>query len=190
MSAKPISRKAVPALAIAMALLAAMLAWCVPKAYAEPGNNQPYIERSWQDGVYGYTHRRLRKAKRSISRLVAQGTLFTYLDPELTREGPLPSTNNRIEGGVNAQLRALLRNHRGMSLVRRVKAVFWWCYMHTENPAPAKEILDSMPTDDDSNLLYRTYSGHPEREDGGPEWGDGVVWEELHHRTPYPYVDY
>ena len=28
----------------------------------------------------------------------------------------------------------MLRNHRGLSPMRRVKAVFWWCYLHTESP--------------------------------------------------------
>ena len=121
------------------------------------------------------------------SRLVSQGTLFTYLDPELTAEGPLPATNNRIEGGVNAQLRDLLRNHRGLSLMRRVKAVFWWCYLHTEDPLPAREILKVMPTDEDIDLLYRTYAVGPKRDDGGPEWGDRIVWEELHHKDAYPF---
>ena len=35
-----------------------------------------------------------------------------------------PKTNNPIEGGVNAQLRRLLRYHRGMSVEKRIKAVF------------------------------------------------------------------
>ena len=25
------------------------------------------------------------------------------------------------------------------------------------------------------------------REDGGPEWGDRAVWEDLHRRDPYPF---
>ena len=79
------------------------------------------------DGRRVYTHERLRKARRSLSSLASAGTLFTYLNPELTKAGPLPSTNNRIEGGVNAQLRAVLRNHRGLTSLKRVKAVFWWC---------------------------------------------------------------
>lgn len=144
-------------------------------------------ERSYIDGRRAFAHERLRKARSSLSRLVSQGTLFAYLDPALTKEGPLPRTNNAIEGGVNALLRDMLRNHRGMSLMRRVKAVFWWCYLHTEHPLPAKEILSSMPTDDDIDFLYRTYSAHPKRADGGPEWGDRVVWEELHHKGPYPF---
>ena len=60
---------------------------------------------------------------------------------------------------MNSQLRAVLRNHRGLSLVRRVKAVYWWCYMHTECPLPAAEIVRSMPTDADIDLLYELYSG-------------------------------
>ena len=139
------------------------------------------------DGRRVFTHERLRKARSSLSRLVSAGTLFTYLDPALTAEGPLPRTNNPIEGGVNAQLRDMLRNHRGMSSMRRVKAVFWWCYLHAESPKPVREALGAMPTDDDIDLLYRTYSAGPKRDDGGPEWGDRVVWEELHHRDPYPF---
>lgn len=118
---------------------------------------------------------------------MSAGTLFTYLDPTLAADGPLPRTNNPIEGGVNARLRDMLRNHRGLSLMRRVKAVFWWCYLHTESPKPARDVLASMPTDDDIDFLYRTYSASPKREDGGPEWGDRAVWEELHHGDPYPF---
>ena len=75
-------------------------------------------ERTVVDGRREYAHARLRTARSGLNSLVSKGVLFTYLDPELARQGPLPRTNNRIEGGVNAQLRAVLRNHRGMSLVR------------------------------------------------------------------------
>lgn len=142
---------------------------------------------SYVDGRRVFTHERLRRARSSLSRLVSQGTLFTYLDPELTKEGPLPRTNNALEGGVNSQLRDMLRNHRGMSLMRRVKAVFWWCHLHTEAPGEAREILSRMPTDADIDFLYRTYAATPKRDDGGPEWGDRAVWEELHHKDPYPF---
>ena len=139
------------------------------------------------DGRRQYTHERLRRARSSLSRLVSRGTLFTYLDPALAAEGPLPRTNNPIEGAVHAQLRDMLKNHRGMSSTRRVKAVFWWCYLHTESPRRASDMLSSMPTDDDIDLLYRVYSASPKREDGGPEWGDRAVWEELHRKDPYPF---
>ena len=66
------------------------------------------------DGKKVYTHERLRKARRGLVTLINQGTLFAYLDPKLTAEEPMPAMNNRIEGGINTQLRALLRDHRGM----------------------------------------------------------------------------
>ena len=30
-----------------------------------------------------------------------------------------------------ARLRAMLRDHRGLNIERRIKAAFWWCYMHS-----------------------------------------------------------
>lgn len=144
-------------------------------------------ERTAVDGRREYAHERLRKARRALVSLSNSGTLFTYLDPELAAEGPLPRTNDRIEGGVNAQIRAMLRNHRGMSELRRVKAVFWWCHMHTECPLGAAELLGTMPTDADIDLLYELYAENP-RESDAPSWGDGLVWRELHRSTPYPYA--
>ena len=59
-------------------------------------------DRTVVDGRRVYTHERLRRARSSLSSLVSAGTLFTYLDPALAKAGPLPSTNNMIEGGVNS----------------------------------------------------------------------------------------
>lgn len=143
-------------------------------------------EKSCIEGRLVYTHERLRKARRSLVTLLNTGTLFSYLNPELAIEEPLPATNNRIEGKINAQLRSMLRNHRGMSAMRRVKAVYWWCYMHTEYPKSAKEILETMPTDSDIDLLYQKYGKNPVNREGPAQWGEGLVWEELHHKTPYP----
>ena len=80
-------------------------------------------EKSLISGRYEYTHERLRKARRGLVALVNQGRMFTYLNPTLSVQGPLPATNNRIEGGINRQPRSVLRNHRGMSLLRRIKAI-------------------------------------------------------------------
>ena len=138
-----------------------------------------------QTGHWEWTHHRLVTARNSLNALVRRGHLFTFLEPELTADGPLPSTNNKIEGGVNAQLRDMLRRHRGLSLMRRAKAVFWWCYMHTEHPLGAAEILASMPTDDDIVELYRQAARNPQRQEGPAQWGDGLVWAELRHSLPW-----
>ena len=131
-------------------------------------------------------HERLLKAERSLVRLVRQNTLFTYLDESLSYGEELPSTNNRIEGGINAQLRTMLRNHRGMSIERRIKAVFWWCYFHTPKPLSASEILKVMPTDRSISKLYKAMNERSQLEDSIPTWGDAIVWHELHKSNSYP----
>lgn len=57
--------------------------------------------------------------------------------------------------------------------------------MHTESPLPAAGILRSMPTDDDIAELYRRTVYEPQRRDGPAEWGDGLVWAELHRSDPW-----
>ena len=131
-------------------------------------------------------HERLLKAERSLVRLVRQNTLFTYLDESLSYGEELPSTNNRIEGGVNAQLRTMLRNHRGMSIERRIKAVFWWCYFHSPKPLSASEILKVMPTDRSISKLYKAMNERAKLEGSIPTWGDAIVWHELHTSNSYP----
>ena len=80
----------------------------------------------------------------------------------------------------------LLRPHRGLPLLHRIKAVFWWCYMHTENPLPAAEIIRVMPTDDDVDGLFAAASSNRGQDDGAPEeYGAGIVWSEFHMPTSY-----
>ena len=113
-----------------------------PLSYDEFGNSRP-------------THERIIKAQRSLVKLLKEGTMFTYLDGSLRAViGKVPSTNNRIEGGTYAGLREMLRNHRGLSVERRIKAVFWWCYMQSPRPLSASEILKTMPTDQSIADLY------------------------------------
>lgn len=138
-----------------------------------------------EDGRPRLVHERLVKARRSLARLVSAGTLFTYLDPGLVGDGPLPSTNNSIEGGVNARLRAMLRDHRGLSIERRLKAIFWWCYMHSPDPLPAAEILRVMPTDRSISEIYGRMDERQRLEGTIPQWGDAIVWSELHGSEPY-----
>lgn len=57
------------------------------------------------DGRIRYKHERLRTARGGLLKLCRAGTLFTYLDEGLLEGGPVPATTNRIEGGVNAQIR-------------------------------------------------------------------------------------
>ena len=138
-----------------------------------------------ESGRWDWTHARLVTARNGLDNLIRKGHLFTFADPELVADGALPTTNNKLEGGVNAQLRGMLRKHRGMSALRRAKAAFWWCYMHSECPMSPAELLKTMPTDDTIAELYRKAAGVGKQEEGPQIWGDGLVWSELHHSSPW-----
>lgn len=142
-------------------------------------------EKTWIDGRLQYTHERLVRARNGVNRLLAADVLFTYLDPTLTAEGLVPATNNLIEGGTNAPLRAVLRDHRGMRLMRRVKAIYWWCYMHTEQPLPAAQILKVMPTDEQIQARYDAINEIDRYQRSISQWGDAIAWSELHKTGPY-----
>lgn len=137
------------------------------------------------DGKYVLTHERLVKARGFLARLISARTLFTYLDPRLEHLAPLPSTNNRIEGGVNSRLRGMLRDHRGLSIERRLKAIFWWCYMHSPSPLPAAGILRVMPTGSSIKAICERLNQSEKLQGAIPQWGDAIVWSELHHSEPW-----
>ena len=142
-------------------------------------------EFTFKEGRRVYAHERLRKARRVPNKLVRDGTLFAFVEMGQGHGGAWPYTNNAVES-VNARLRDMLRHHRGLPSLHRAKAIFWWCYAHTESPLPAAEILRVMPTDDDVEGLFAAVSSESKREDGAPdERGTGIVWEEFHMPTRY-----
>ena len=142
-----------------------------------------------ENGKLRYTHERLLKANRSLLRLIQTKTLFTYLNKSILNGVKGPATNNRIEGGVNAQLRSMLRNYRGLSIEKRIKAVFWWCYMHSPKPLSSTEILKVMPTNESISDIYNTMNERGKLEGSIPTWGDAVVWGEL-HKTDFDISSY
>lgn len=134
------------------------------------------------DGRWVATHARLIQAKNSLNTLVKQGTLFTYLDPALDLEGdPIARTSNLIEGGINTQLRCVLRAHRGMSLNHQVKTVLWWCYLHTEFPATPAHILKTTLTDQQIIDQFDKASHRAQAQAEIDRWGTAVNWTDFHH---------
>ena len=156
--------------------IGAYQAWCTRwKGFLEEKTRRP-------DGGWEYTHERLVRARNSLNKLISQGLLFTYLDPTWTHQ--MPAMTNQIES-TNARLRQMLRDHRGMGLTRRMKAVFWWCYTHSPHPQPAATILATMPTDAAlENAWYQACQTH-QATGTIPGWGDAICFNELHHTTPY-----
>lgn len=134
-----------------------------------------------ENGKSRPTHERILKAERSLLKLLKEKTLFTYLDENLKNDFSTPSTNNRIEGGINSRLREMLRNHRGLSIERRIKAVYWWCYMHSPEPLPLSEIIKVMPTEQSITSIYQRMNEKNRLEKSLSIWGDAIVWSDLHN---------
>ena len=103
------------------------------RTYLTASTTAPVRARLRAGQRWWYTHERLRKAYNVMANAHKAGTLFTYLDPAFS-DFKASSTTNQIEGGINAQLRELLRRHRGMSSEHQRRAVQWWLVMHQANP--------------------------------------------------------
>jgi hypothetical protein len=84
-----------------------------------------------RDGKFWFTHDRLRKAWQLLSRVTRDGTLFTYI------EYGNPRTTSPLEGGINAQIRARLRAHRGMTEPHMKRTAEWYLTLHELSIADA-----------------------------------------------------
>lgn len=81
-----------------------------------------------------YTHLRLRRARKLIDDLIRHDELFTWLS-QAVKDEVLPRTTNPLEGGINAGIKDVLRAHRGLRDDHARRAVEWYLYQRTENPA-------------------------------------------------------
>jgi hypothetical protein len=138
---------------------------------------------TYADGSIQQAHQRLVRARNMLNRRIREGVLFEFLHPDHQGLG-IPWTNNRIES-LNAQLRILVRNHRGLSLIRRIKAIHWYCSRHTHNPLPLDHVLENCWTDQEiTNLYQQAWQNQPEQIwalTGIPmRYGTGIQWNEFH----------
>lgn len=79
-----------------------------------------------RNGRFGFTHDQLRKAWFLVRDVVRKDTLFTYVTYGNLR------TTSPLEGGINSQLRDVLRRHRGMSETHQKRAVEWFLTLHEQ----------------------------------------------------------
>ncbi len=138
-------------------------------------------------------HQRLVKARRMIRRRIREGQPFMFLDEGLAAAGPVPSTNNLVESW-NARLRDMPRRHRGLRLVRRLKAICWWCHQHTERPESDAWLAANAMTDERLERLYRrAWERSPQSMHetfGIPmRHGTGIDWNEFHTRVEWQSND-
>ena len=57
--------------------------------------------------------------------------------------------------------------------------------MHSPRPLSAAEILKVMPTDKSIAAIYNRMSSREKLEYPIPDWGDAVVWSELHRPSEH-----
>ena len=121
----------------------------------------------YRDGTVADQHARLVKARRMIRRRIKEGHLFTFLRPPEGCSTPIPPTNNLIESW-NAGIRDMLRRHRGLGLLRRIKAICWWCHSRTEHPETAAWLVRNAITDQGSRSSTGTRGNQARRAHGRP----------------------
>lgn len=172
----------------------AMMHWLASyNAWEE--RHRDFLEQKsiWADGSENDLHQRLTKARDIMRRRIRERAMFTFMDPDLDTGTPIPTTNNAIES-QNARIRAMLRNHRGLSLIRRIKAVCWWCHQHTEHPEPAAWLVRHAWTD---TQIQRLYQQAWENSDEGRQqvfgiparYGTGIDWNEFHTSIQWHTID-
>lgn len=101
--------------------------------YSDLIRQRSYYENSRR---WWYTHRRLRSAYKQLEKLLRDKQLFIHLE-ELASE-PIPRTTNNVEGGINSQLRTLLKHHRGLSQTHQMRLVDWYLYSRSEDQKPPR----------------------------------------------------
>lgn len=85
--------------------------------------------------LWWYTHYRYRSAYKLLERLVQQGHLFAYLDPELNEQTlqSLKSMTNIVEGR-NSGIKTFLRRHKGMPAEHQRTLADWYLHLNTHDP--------------------------------------------------------
>ncbi|ALE91757.1 hypothetical protein AOC05_04505 [Arthrobacter alpinus] len=92
------------------------------RSYAKKNGERPSPIGAGQ--LWWFTHMRLRRAKGTLATVLKNEHLFSCLT-HVTQGRKLPRTTSPLEGDVNAGLKHLLRNHRGLSDDHAKRAEDW-----------------------------------------------------------------
>lgn len=145
---------------------------------------------TYKDGTEADTHQRLVKARNLLDRRIKEETMGTFITMAGQCATPIPTTNNLLESW-NKQLRAMLRNHNGLSLEREMRAICWWCHQHTAEPESDAWLVDHAYSDADierlNNLAWQHSQQGLHETTGMPQHhGTAIDWNEFHTSVRYP----
>ena len=132
-----------------------------------------------------YTHYTHRGIYLQLKKMSQQGHLFAYLT-EAEEGQRFERTINKLEGGVNSQIKQLLHTHRGLRDEQQRIACDWWLYLHTQLPDDPVEIARQQNWGQDAlakaqtlaNQETQATSGH---EDGRPATYDSAIDTAYNH---------
>ena len=115
--------------------------------------------------------------------------MFTFMDPELGAVTSVPTANNAIES-QNARIRDMLRCHRGLCLIRRVKTVCRWCCQHATHPETPAWLTKHAWNDEQVERLHRQAREHSNEGQQAllaipARYDTGIDWNEFHTNTPW-----
>lgn len=146
--------------------------WMEEKTYKKDVAADKVPKFARNNKTWWYTHYRHRSAYRLLEKLIRNGHLFTFIDPPTGVEEVVKATTNCLEGGINAQIKALARNHRGMFDEHQRIAVDWWLYLHTQLPGDPVEVARQQRWGQDGlakvTVLKNQQATDFGREDGRP----------------------
>lgn len=142
----------------------------------DPDDPRARTARSWW-----WTHERTRRAYRRLERLCRDGSLFAFLGPGVAPDAAQPTTN-RLEGGVNADIKRIVDAHRGLAEEHMRRCCEWVLYMKTPDPRPDRFVSPRCWQDaarpaarDDAGPLPGTWTAvqQPAPEEGITGWEQG-----------------
>lgn len=105
------------------------------RTYPKKGVERPAWVRVNQH--WWYTHPHLRRVRGLFRQLINDKSLFTWLDDtylDHDQRRTVARTTSPLEGGINAGIKELLRQHRGLNQDHARRAVEWWLNSKTQFP--------------------------------------------------------
>lgn len=122
-----------------------------------------------------------------LTKMSKNGHLFAYLTQASPGEH-LEHTTNSLEGGINSQIKALMRNHRGLDNERQRIACEWWLYLHTQLPDDPVEIARQQHWSQDAFAKVKALTNQEiqatnKHNDGRPATYDSAIDTAYNHST-------
>lgn len=160
--------------------------WLNERTYVKevPADHIPKAKR--HNKVWWYTHYQQRRSYKTLESLYTKGHLFTYLTAtDNTVEGAeIRYHTNTLEGGINKEIKKLLRLHNGLRTNRQRIACDWWLYLHTRGPDDPVKIARAQHWGQDSLAKVKQLTNQEKQAAHGHDDGRPALYDRGIEPTP------